>query len=54
MGERYDQSDLNIYGAEDDHEMDLILDALERANKGNDPPAPAPAPSRSVNPSLPS
>lgn len=29
---RYDQSDLNIYGAEDDFEMDAILDALEKAS----------------------
>lgn len=33
MGGRYDQSDLNTYGAEDDEELDLILDALERANR---------------------
>jgi len=29
---RYDQSDLNIYGAENDFEMDVILDAIERAD----------------------
>lgn len=29
---RYDQADLNVYGAEDDFEMDVILDALERAD----------------------
>ncbi|WP_395873277.1 GIY-YIG nuclease family protein [Curtobacterium sp. PhB78] len=29
---RYDQSDLNIYGAEDDFEMDAIMDAKERAD----------------------
>lgn len=33
MAGRYDQSDLNVYGAEDDDEMDSILDALERANQ---------------------
>ncbi|GEL48711.1 hypothetical protein CHO01_38270 [Cellulomonas hominis] len=33
---RYDQSDLIVYGAEDDEKMDSILDALERA-----PPARA-------------
>lgn len=33
MGGRYDQSELNVYGAEDDEEMDAILDALERANR---------------------
>ncbi len=30
---RYDQLDLNTYGAEDDEDMDVILDALERANQ---------------------
>lgn len=29
---RYDQGDLNIYGAEDDFEMDAILNALEEAS----------------------
>jgi hypothetical protein len=33
MGGRYDQSDLNTYGAEDDEEIDMILDALERASR---------------------
>lgn len=33
MAGRYDQSDLNVYGAEDDEEMDAILDALERADQ---------------------
>ncbi|MPY12251.1 GIY-YIG nuclease family protein [Arthrobacter bussei] len=31
MTNSYDQSDLNIYGAEDDFEMDAILDAMEKA-----------------------
>ena len=33
MGRRYDQSELNMYGAEDDDEMDAIyraMDAWER------------------------
>lgn len=37
MGRRYDQSDLNTYGAEDDEEMDSILmalDAWERRENG--------------------
>lgn len=33
MDKRYDQADLNVYGAQDDEEMDSILDALERANR---------------------
>jgi len=32
MTDHYDQGDLNIYGAEDDFEMDAILGALEKAN----------------------
>jgi hypothetical protein len=32
MPGRYDQSDLNTYGAEDDDEMDSILAPVERAN----------------------
>lgn len=31
MTGRYDPSDLNTYGAEDDAEMDQILDAIDRA-----------------------
>lgn len=31
MTGRYDQGDLNTYGAEDDEEMDMILDALDAA-----------------------
>ena len=31
MSGRYNQGDLNTYGAEDDQEMDVILEALERA-----------------------
>lgn len=46
MAGRYDQSELNVYGAEDDEEMDAILDALERAN-------PAPEPKKGLpNPTL--
>lgn len=29
MGRRYDQSELNIYGAEDDDEMDAIYSAVD-------------------------
>lgn len=35
MTDRYDQGDLNIYGAEDDFEMDAILGALEKANSAS-------------------
>ena len=31
MGERYSLSDRQMYGAEDDFEMDMILDAIDRA-----------------------
>ncbi|MFS0701271.1 hypothetical protein AB6N24_14975 [Cellulomonas sp. 179-A 4D5 NHS] len=31
MERRYDQSDLNTYGAEDDEDMDAILRAIDRA-----------------------
>ena len=34
---RYDQSDLNIYGAEDDFEMDAILNALDKASETSAP-----------------
>lgn len=34
MDRRYDQSDLNVYGAEDDDEMDSILDALALWERG--------------------
>lgn len=47
MTGRYDQSDLNVYGAEDDAEMDSILDALERANE-----VPAEPPTTLPNPTL--
>lgn len=40
MAGRYDQNELNTYGAEDDEEMDSILDALERASEGP-PPRPS-------------
>ena len=46
MGGRYDQSDLNIYGAEDDEEMDAILDALERAVHAPEPRTALPNPTR--------
>jgi len=29
MGRRYDQSELNIYGAEDDDDMDAIYRAMD-------------------------
>ncbi|MCR6648548.1 MAG: hypothetical protein NVV70_10560 [Cellulomonas sp.] len=41
---RYDQSELNVYGAEDDEEMDAILDALERANQEPEPRKALPNP----------
>ncbi|MCG2803583.1 MAG: hypothetical protein L6311_16035 [Cellulomonas sp.] len=44
MAGRYDQSDLNVYGAKDDEEMDSILDALERANEQPEPPLTLPNP----------
>jgi len=44
MAGRYDQSELNTYGAEDDEEMDSILDALERANEVSKPPPVLPNP----------
>jgi hypothetical protein len=31
MSGRYDQSELNVYGADDDDDMDAILDAVDRA-----------------------
>lgn len=40
MGRRYDQSELNIYGAEDDDEMDAIyraMDAWEQSETSHDP-----------------
>lgn len=46
MGGRYDQSDLNVYGAEDDEEMDAILDALERAGDSPEPRTALPSPTR--------
>jgi len=33
MTGRYDLSDLTTYGAMDDEELDMILDALDRANE---------------------
>lgn len=44
MAGRYDQSDLNVYGAQDDEEMDSILDALERANQAPEPRTALPNP----------
>ena len=44
MTGRYDQFELNTYGAEDDDEMDSILDALESANQQPEPPSPLPNP----------
>ncbi|MDW4572671.1 hypothetical protein R8Z57_07760 [Microbacterium sp. M3] len=34
MDDRYSPSDRQIYGAEDDFEMDMILDAMDRALAG--------------------
>jgi hypothetical protein len=42
MTGRYDRSEFNTYGAEDDEELDSILDALERANEVSDPPPALP------------
>jgi hypothetical protein len=39
MTGRWDQSDLNIYGAEDDDEMDAIMKALDDASRDDDPAA---------------
>jgi len=33
MTGRYDPSDLTTYGAMDDEELDMILDALDRAGE---------------------
>ena len=33
MPGRYDPSDLHTYGAMDDEELDMILDALDRATE---------------------
>lgn len=44
MAGRYDQSALNVYGAEDDEEMDAILDAIERANQASAPRTAVPNP----------
>lgn len=44
MPGRYDQSDLNTYGAEDDEEMDSILRALDRADEESKPSAALPNP----------
>jgi hypothetical protein len=35
---RYDQLDLNVYGAEDDEAMDAILNATEAASVAPDEP----------------
>lgn len=43
MTERYSLSDRQIYGAEDDFEMDMILDAIDRA-LGDQKPAKRTAP----------
>ena len=44
MTGRYDQCELNVYGAEDDDEMDSILDALERADQQPASPSTLPNP----------
>lgn len=38
MVERWSQADRNIYGAEDDEDMDAILVALERASDSEELP----------------
>ena len=43
MTNGYDQGDLNIYGAEDDFEMDAILDALDKATSSTTPDSAEPA-----------
>ncbi|WP_159620291.1 GIY-YIG nuclease family protein [Arthrobacter zhaoguopingii] len=43
MTNSYDQGDLNIYGAEDDFEMDTILDALDKATSSTTPDSAEPA-----------
>ncbi|KRB36142.1 hypothetical protein [Microbacterium sp. Root180] len=47
MVDRYSLSDRQIYGAEDDFEMDMILNALDRAVRD-----PAPAPAEPASPSI--
>ncbi|WP_158220821.1 hypothetical protein [Kineosporia sp. R_H_3] len=44
MTRRYDQSELNTYGAEDDEEMDSILKAIDRANEESKPTPTLPNP----------
>ena len=39
MPGRYEHSVLNTYGAEDDYDMDAILDGPERANVRRESPA---------------
>lgn len=41
MDERYSLSDRQMYGAEDDFEMDMILDAIDRALEAPKPPISA-------------
>lgn len=40
MTERYSLSDRQVYGAEDDFEMDMILEAIDRALEDPKPPEP--------------
>ena len=40
MTNRYDQSDLNVYGAEDDEDMDRILEAIDKALESDEGAAP--------------
>ena len=42
--ERWSQEDKNVYGAEDDEDMDMILRALDQASE-RDQPEPADTPS---------
>jgi hypothetical protein len=43
MTNSYDQGDLNIYGAEDDFDMDTILDALDKATSSTTTDSAEPA-----------
>lgn len=43
MTNSYSQSDLNVYGAEDDFEMDAILDAIDEATSSTTPDSAEPS-----------
>lgn len=46
MTGRYDHSELNTYGAEDDEEMESVLKAIDRANEESKPTPTLPNPKR--------